>query len=127
MQDMVREAFQDDDWMFKNASENGMGMDVEELVWDDVHDDTALTSEEMVAMMNGEGVVVDEDGGFVARSALDEELTDEDAEGDQELSDEISEDSNEAVHNPIVIDLTVEAYDHNCEHIDPLLLDQIIY
>jgi len=32
MQDMVREAFQDDDWMFKNTTENGMGMNAEELV-----------------------------------------------------------------------------------------------
>jgi len=77
MQDMVREAFQDDDWMFKNATENGISMNAEELVWYDVHDDTALTSEEMIVMMNGEGVLVDSDGGFVAKSALDEELTDE--------------------------------------------------
>ena len=77
MQDMVQEAFQDDDWIFKNATENGTSMGAEELVWDDVNDDTALTSDEMIAMMNGEGVQVDEDGGFVARSALDEEVVDE--------------------------------------------------
>ena len=110
MLDMVREAFQDDDWMFKNATENGMGMGAEELVWDDVHDDTALTSEEMIEMIASKGVPVDEDGGFIARSALDEELTDEDAGGDQELSDEVSEDSDECVHDPMVIDLENEAY-----------------
>ena len=70
--------------MFKNATENGVGMDSEELVWEDVHDDTALTSEEMIAMVNGEivDVDIDEDGGFVARSTLDEELIEEDAKGD---------------------------------------------
>ena len=31
----------------------------------------------MIAMMNGEGVQVDQDGGFVARSVLDEEMVDE--------------------------------------------------
>ena len=84
MQDVVREAFQDDDWIFKNSTENGIGMDAEELVWDNIHDDTALTSDEMIAMLNGERVQVGEDGGFVARSTLDEELIDEVTEGDAE-------------------------------------------
>jgi|SRR5258706_3296185 len=93
--------------MFKNATDGGTGMDAEELVWDDVHDDTALTSEEMIVMMNGEEVLVGEDGGFVAKSALDKELTDEDAEGNQELSDGVSEDSDEGVQDPMVIDWTM--------------------
>ena len=47
---------------------------------------------------------------------------------DQELSDGVSEDSDEEVHDSIVMDLEDEAYDnHDCEHIDPLLPDQIIY
>ena len=126
MQDMVREAFQDDDWTFKNATENGISMGAEELVWDDVSDDTALTSEEMIAMMNGKGVQVDEHGGFVARSALDETVVDEGASGESEK--EYSDDSEQGVHDSMVIDLVDEVYDsEDLEHIDPLLLDQSIY
>ena len=82
---MVQEAFQDDDWIFRNVTENGTGMGAEELVWDDVNNDTALTSEEMIAMLNGEGVQADKDGGFVARSALDEEVVDK-GESEKEYS-----------------------------------------
>ena len=100
-----------------NVSSTGMG--VEELVWDDVSDDTALTSDEMIAMMNREGVQVDQDGGFIARSALDEEIVDE-GESEKEYSD----DSDQGVHNSIVIDLEDEVYnDEDLEHSDPLSLD----
>jgi hypothetical protein len=125
MQDMVQEAFQDDDWIFKNVTENGTSMGVEELVWDDVNDDTALTSDEIIAMVNGEGVQVDEDGGFIARSALDEEVIEEGAEGESEK--EYSNDSDQGVHGPMVIDLEDEALDDDLEHIDPLSPDQSIY
>jgi len=81
----------------------------------------------MIAMMNGEGVLVDSDGGFIAESALDEEMTDEDTKGNQELSDGVSEDSDKGVHDPMVIDLEDEAYNQNCKQIDSLLPDQIIY
>ena len=126
MQDMVREAFQDNDWTFKNATEVGTSMGAEELVWDDVSDDTALTSEEMIAMMNGEGVQVDEHGGFVVRSALDKKVVDEGAEGESEKG--YSDDSDQGVHDSMVIDLEDEVYNsEDLEHIDPLLLEQSIY
>ena len=100
-----------------NVSSTGMG--VEELVWDDVSDDTALTSDEMIATMNGEGVQVDQDGGFVARSVLDEEMVDE-GESEKEYSD----DSNQGVHGSIVIDSEDEVYDdEDLKHSDPLSLD----
>ena len=99
-----------------NVSSTGMGV---ELVWDDVSDDTALTSDEMIAMMNREGVQVDQDGGFIARSALDEEMVDE-GESEKEYSD----DSDQGVHDPIVIDSEDEVYDdEDLEHSDPLSLD----
>ena len=56
-------------------------------------------------MMNG-GVQVDEDGGFVARSALDEEMVDE---GESEMED--SDDSDQGMHDSMVIDLEDEDYD----------------
>ncbi len=47
---------------------------------------------------------------------------------DQELSDRVSGDSDEDVHDSIVIDLEDEAYDkHDFEQIDTLSPDQIIY
>ena len=88
MQDMVREALQDEDWVFKNSIENGVSMEAEELNGtegtEDVLDDTALTPKELVIMINGGEVHVDEHGGFLARSAADEELTNEDAEDESD-------------------------------------------
>ena len=75
--------------------------------------------------MNGEGVQVDEHGGFVVRSALDE-VVGEGAEGEGEK--EYSDDSDQGVHDSMVIDLEDEVYNsEDLEHIDPLLLDQRIY
>ena len=80
----------------------------------------------MIAMMNGEGIQVDEHGGFVVRSALDEKVVGEGAEGESEK--EYSDDSDQGVHDSMVIDLEDEVYDsEDLEHIDPLLLDQSIY
>ena len=76
-------------------------------------------------MINGERVQVDEDGGFVVRSALDE-VVDEGAKGESEK--EFGDNSNQGVHDSMVIDLEDEAYyNEDLEHIDPLLLDQSIY
>ena len=48
------------------------------------------------------------------------------AEGESEK--EYSDDSDQGVHDSMVIDLTDEVYDNeDLEHIDPVLLDQSIY
>ena len=76
----------------------------------------------MIAMINGERVQVDEDGGFVVRSALDEEVVDE-GESEKEYID----DSDQGVHDPMVINLEDEVYNsEDIEYIDPLLSDQSI-
>ena len=76
----------------------------------------------MIAMLNGEGVQADEDGGFVVRSALDEEVVDE-GESEKEYSD----DPDKGVHDPMVIDLEDEVSNSkDIKYIDPLLSDQSI-
>ena len=68
---------------------------------------------------------MDEDGGFVMRSALDE-VVDEGARGESEK--EYSDNSNQGVHDSMVIDLEDEVYNNeDLEHIDTLLLNQSIY
>ena len=69
--------------MFRSSSENGVRMEPEELNgMEDIDDDTALRPEELVSMMDGVDSQLNEHGAFIARSALDEEMTDKDGKGE---------------------------------------------
>ena len=82
----------------------------------------------MIPMVNGEivDVDIDKDGGFVARSALDEELIKEDAEGTLMRNTVVCSAISYFfdAHNSIVIDVDNESDD--VEHINPPLPDLII-